>query len=232
MAQKVVLIHTVPPLVGVFADLGRRALPGAALSHILDEPLLEHVRQRGGIGGDDVQRLLSHVVEAAAIGANVALVTCSTISQAVDQVRPQAPIPVVKIDEAMAAQAVRIGRRLAVVATNRTTLEPTHSTLEEAARDAGMRVEIAEVYVDGALDALLAGEGVRHDDLVAAAVQDLAGSCDVVVLAQASMARVLDAPQLSGYETPVLASPPLALEQVRTLLQAPALPAVAAGEQP
>ena len=47
MSQTVVFIHTVPPLLPVFAQLGAELLPGVKVFHILDEPLIERVRRRG-----------------------------------------------------------------------------------------------------------------------------------------------------------------------------------------
>jgi hypothetical protein len=72
--------------------------------------------------------------------------------------------------------------------------------------------------VEGALPALLSGDGDTHDRLVRAAVDELSKSSDVVVLAQASMARVLTAIPAAERRVPLLSSPYLALAQVRTLL--------------
>lgn len=217
MPSRLVLIHTVPPLVEVFARLAGEMLPDVTLLHVLDEPLLEHVKQAGGIGDTDVARLAAHVEEAALVGAEAVLVTCSTVSPAVDGVRATAPIPVLKIDEAMVAEAVRKGNIIGVVATNRTTLEPTRHLLESEAARHGRPIAVDMRFVESALPALLAGDGATHDRLVAAAVADLAPQVDVVVLAQASMARALALIPPTG-STPVLASPPLALAAVVALL--------------
>lgn len=221
--QRLVLIHTVPPLVEVFTRLAAECLPGVQVLHVLDEPLLERVRAQGGLDPDDVDRLAGHVAAAAKIDASAVLVTCSTVSPAVDAVRPVAPIPVFKIDEAMIAQAVRTGSRIGVIATNRTTLEPTRHLLEAEAARTGRPIAVELVMVDDALPALLAGDGATHDRLVLAALHHLAPSVDVVVLAQASIARVLAAAAPEGLSpdalpVPVLASPHLALDQVRTAL--------------
>ena len=69
--------------------------------------------------------------------------------------------------------------------------------------------------VDGALPALLAGDTVLHDRLVVAALQESAPESDVIVLAQATMARVLEALANEPLAVPVLASPQLALAEVR-----------------
>ena len=75
MPNRVVFIHTVPPLVSVFTQLGADLLPGVILYHILDEPLVERVRRRGVLAPEDAERLAIHVKAAAEIGADVVLVT-------------------------------------------------------------------------------------------------------------------------------------------------------------
>ncbi|MCV4797023.1 Asp/Glu racemase, partial [Escherichia coli] len=73
----------------------------------------------------------------------------------------------------------------------KTTLEPTARLVEAEARAAGKAVELRTVLVEGAFEALQQGEGAEHDRRVVAALEKLLGEVDVVVLAQASMARLL-----------------------------------------
>ena len=168
--HRLVLIHTVPSLVEVFTRLAARELPGVALLHVLDEPLLERVRQKGMLDGEDVERLAGHVREAALVGADAVLVTCSTVSPAVDGARAQALFPVLKIDEAMVAEAVRLaalsGGRIGVIATNPTTLAPTCALIEAHAAQAGIQVTTETYMVEGALGYLLKGNTDYHDVLV------------------------------------------------------------------
>jgi Asp/Glu/hydantoin racemase len=218
MPKQVVFVHTVPPLLPVFAQLGAELLPGVKLHHILDEPMIERVRRRGVLAPEDAARLASHVDAAAQIGADAVLVTCSTMSPCVDTFRSTTPIPVLKIDEAMISEAVRLATRIGVVATSRTTLEPTRGLLEAEAARAGKTIEVELVFVDDALAALLAGSGETHDRLAKDAVMALAGRSEVVVLAQASMARVLEVIPEAARAAPILSSPHLALAQVAALL--------------
>lgn len=218
MNQRLVLIHTVPPLLEVFNRLSAELLPGVQTMHILDEPLLERVRRRGGLAAEDTARLATHVAEATEVGADAVLVTCSTVSPCVDDLRGAASIPVIKIDEAMIAEAVRLGSRIGVVATNRTTLEPTRALVEAEAQRAGKGITTELVLVEGALPALLAGDGETHDRLVKKAVLGLAQRSDVVLLAQASMARVMAIIPAAERPVPILSSPHLALAQVKALL--------------
>ncbi|GAB4540372.1 MAG: aspartate/glutamate racemase family protein [Anaerolineae bacterium] len=218
--KRLVLVHTVSPLLEVFNRLGAELLPGVQLLHILDEPIIERVRQRGQLAPEDSARLGTHVAIAESSGAHAVLVTCSTISPCVDDVRPGTNIPVIKIDEAMISKAVTLGTKIGVVATNVTTLEPTRQLLEAQARSAGKDIDIELVLVENALPALLSGDGATHDKLVKEAVLKLAQRVDVVVLAQATMARVLDVIPAPERKVPILSSPHLAIERVRDIIEA------------
>jgi Asp/Glu/hydantoin racemase len=216
-AGTLVLVHTVAPLVNEFARRCRDVLPRVRTFHILDEPLLERIRRHQGGRPEDLMRLTTHVELAMDIEANAVLVTCSTTSLLVESIRRDVAIPLVTIDEAMVAEAVLAGPRIGLVGTNHTTLEPSQTLIINEAARAGRHVEITAVIVPGALAALLRGDEATHDRLVAAAIADATATSDVVVLAQASMARAT-ALIAEQPHTPVLTSPDLALREVRRLL--------------
>jgi hypothetical protein len=119
----------------------------------------------------------------------------------------------------MIAEAVRLGPRIGVIATNRTTLDPTRTLLLAEAARRGKQIEVELVMVEGALPALLQGDGAAHDAQVRQAICDLATRSDVVVLAQASTARALDALVHAGLPAPVLSSPHLALRAAAELFK-------------
>ncbi len=213
-AATLVLIHTVAPLISEFARWCAEMAPDLNIYHVLDEPLLERIRRRGEGRADDAQRLLEHLEFAVSLNADVVLVTCSTVSLLVDSVRDLVDVPVIKIDEAMAAEAVRSGPRIALIATNETTLEPSMALILGESDRAGLPVEIRVVVVPDALAALLNGDEATHDQLVANAIVEAVPSADVIVLAQASMARATTRLDRGGPLIPVLTSPELALREV------------------
>jgi Asp/Glu/hydantoin racemase len=202
----------------VFDRLCSERLPQIHLLHILDEPLLERIRCQGGPTPDDITRLQSHVQAAATIGAGVVLITCSTLSPLADQLDLELDVPVVKIDQRMIERAVELGPKIGVVATSETTLEPTRKMLETEASRQGRQVGVKTLVVEGALAALLAGDARCHDKLIVEAMQSLTRWANVIVLAQASMARVLLDTKDGHFSVPVLSSPKLALAHVAALL--------------
>lgn len=214
----VAMIHTLPPLLPLFSALAEEILPGVGVLHVLDEPLLAIISRRGRLDETDAVRLASHFAAARQAGAAAALVTCSTLSPLVPGLRGDAGFWVEAIDDAMTARAVRMGRRIGLLASNTSTLAPTRHLLQEQAAAAGTETVICEELVEGALDALLAGDVATHDMRVAAGARELAPQVDVLVLAQASMARAL--PLMADLPVPVLASPRSAIEALRARLSA------------
>jgi hypothetical protein len=64
----------------------------------------------------------------------------------------------------------------------------------------------------------MSGDQTTHDQKVAAALISLSKEVDVIVLAQASMARVVDTLAPADKIVPILASPPIAMEYLATQL--------------
>jgi Asp/Glu/hydantoin racemase len=145
-------------------------------------------------------------------GADYIMVTCSSIGPAVEAGAKLIGVPVLRVDQPMADQAVRTGSRVGVIATLRTTLEPTADLISRRAAVAGKRVEITAKLAEGAFEALMSGDAAKHDTMVAAALKDLSKQVDVIVLAQASMARVVDTLAPEDKRVPILASPGIAVE--------------------
>ena len=185
-------VHTVLTLPATFAELAAELVPGAEVFHIADESLLGVTRRTGSLSPATRRRVLGHILSAADAGADAVVVTCSSIGPAVDAAQSFVPVPVLRIDEAMADEAVRLGTRIGVLATLRTTLEPTAELVERRARAAGKEAEVVARVAEGAFDALSARDRERHDELVRESLRELSRGVDVVVLAQASIARVAD----------------------------------------
>lgn len=215
----VAVIHTSPATVEVFSRLLAERLPQARVINMLDDSVLPQLRDNGADLAAVAPRWRQYARIAREQGADVILNACSSIGELCAPAQQELGIPVVRVDSAMAAQAVAGANRVAVVATLASTLGPTTRLLAETARAQQRAVEVEPILVDGAYAALVAGDRERHDDLVAAALAKAADQADQVVLAQASMARVL--PRLaSQQQARCLVSPELAVASVARALGA------------
>jgi Asp/Glu/hydantoin racemase len=207
--MRVGFLHTVPALAPRFDALLASGRPGSTAIHIVDAELLAEA-VRAGVGPEVVAEVAAHVRHLVAAGAQGVLVTCSSIGEATEAAADECPVPVVRIDTAMAERAVRLaadaGGRVAVLATLEATLGPTGRLLERLSTERSPRVRTR--VVAGALSAREAGDPERHDRLIAEALREEAEDAEVLVLAQASMASAAEGAALA---IPVLTSPDLAI---------------------
>jgi len=211
-ATTVGLLHTVPSLAETFDDLIRSAAADLRRIHVVDAWLLDTAR-REGVTPAVRDAVTGHVRHLESLGAHAVLVTCSSIGEAADaaaETAAVAGVPVVRVDAAMADEAVRIASgadrrgRIEVLATLSSTLGPTGRLVERATRDAHRPLQVSAELVAGAAAAHDRGDRDQVERLVSAAVIRAATHADVVVLAQASMAR---AASLADVPVPVLSSP-------------------------
>jgi hypothetical protein len=128
-------------------------------------------------------------------------------------------IPVVRIDDAMAALAVLTADTIGVAATLKTTLNPTSKLLQEKAREADKTISLHPLLMNDAYQALMAGNREKHDFILSQALTKLAEQTELVVLAQASMDGVVGRfPPEEQHK--YLSSPRLAMQQIKKMSDA------------
>ena len=216
---KLAIIHTTSATVDTMKTLAAELLPGCEVVNFVDDSILPQLGQNGGDLTAVEERLVHYARFAEQVGADVILEACSSVGEVVTKMQSAVSIPIVRIDDAMAEYAVQRGEHLGVAATLPTTLQPTTHLLRAKAQAAGKEVEITPLLIDGAYQKLMAGDRDGHDNLLVEKLGELARTVDTIVLAQASMARVL--PRLSAADQgKVLVSPRLAMERVQNVLAA------------
>jgi Asp/Glu/hydantoin racemase len=216
--KKLGLIHTSATLVPIFAQLCKEKLPGVETFNIADDSLVKGIVAAGSLTAQISRRVAGYIESAELAGADYIMVTCSSIGPAVEAGAKLAGVPVLRVDQPMADKAVAAGKRIGVIATLRTTLEPTADLIQRRAAIAGKRIKLTSRLAEGAFDALMSGDAAKHDALVAAALKKLSKQVDVIVLAQASMARVVDTLAPEDRRVPILASPGIAVDYLAGVL--------------
>ena len=219
MVPKITFIHTMPALTTTFSQLCQQILPPQVeLLHIADEILLRVVLAQGGLSPFIFRRVAQHVIAAEEAGATLVQFTCCSISPCASICSQLVTIPVLKIDEPMVDRALELGSRISVIATAPTTLKPTTNLVKQQAAHKGQDVQVEATLVEGALAALLSGNQQEHDRLVRTCIFHQMQHAQVVILAQASMARLLDTIPAQEQVVPLLTSPRLAIERLCTYL--------------
>jgi Asp/Glu/hydantoin racemase len=212
------LIHTSATLIPVFQELCKQYLPGVSTFNIVDDSLVKNIRERGELTPAIKKRVADYVASAEDSGADYILVTCSSIGAAVEEAAANAKVPVLRVDQPMADMAVETGSRIGVVATLQTTLGPTADLVRRRAALAGKEIELTSKLCEGAFEALMSCDAATHDALVADALRDLSKHVDVILLAQASMARVVDTLSAADKIVPIVASPPNAIKYLASVI--------------
>ncbi|MGG5810352.1 aspartate/glutamate racemase family protein [Falsiroseomonas sp. CW058] len=178
--------------------------PGVTLTHTLREDLLRDAEAAGGLTDAIAARTAAALEALATPGVDAVLLTCSTVGPGA--ARARAPVPVLRVDAALAEEATRSGGRVVVLCAVETTVEPTRAIFAEAAARHGATLDVR--LVPGAWAAFRAGDPARYHAIVAeAADAAFAEGAAQVALAQASMTGAV---ALSKGRKP-LASPPVGL---------------------
>ena len=211
--RPIAMIHTVTGLVPTFDALLRTEMPGWAGFNMVDESLLRSTIRDGVLSDLTSRRLAGMIASAVEAGAEAVVVTCSSLGPAVEAARSACPVPLFRIDEGMAEAAVQGAARIGVLATLATTLGPTTDLIRQTAERLGRSPTISSRLADGAFEKLVTGDTAGHDAIVAAHIVALCNEVDMVVLAQASMARAL-ATIAETLRVPVLTSPELGIRHV------------------
>jgi len=193
------LAHSVEPVNAEFA----RTWPECTRMNLLDDSLSADLARGGGVlDARMTARFIALAAYAIDTGAQGILFTCSAFGPCIDAVKARWPqVPVLKPNEAMIGDAVRSGaRRIGLVASFAPTLASMPAEFPPG-------VTVLPALADGALAALDRGDTAEHDRRVAAAARAVADQgCDVVVLAQFSLARAAPAVR-EAVGLPVLTTP-------------------------
>jgi Asp/Glu/hydantoin racemase len=214
--KRLTLIHTSGVMIPVFSDLCRELLPEIEAIHMVDESLLKDIIKDGCLTKPTARRVVNHILSADQAGTNAILVTCSSIGKATEIGRELVEPLVMRVDEPMARKAIQIGKRIGVIATLPSTLNPTVDLIK---RQGTEDLQVTAKLCEGAFEAVISGDTAAHDKIVSEGILQLAGRVDVIVLAQASMARVAGILPTDKVKVPVLSSPRLAIEHLASVLK-------------
>lgn len=215
---KVFAVHTALAMVEPTTELFKKHLPDVKLNHIVDDSLIQEVIINNMVTPSVAKRLMNCFFMAVDAGADIIFNTCSSIGEIAQMARKTVPIPLLKIDDPMAIEAVNIFSRIGVLATLPTTLEPTANLLKSVAADSGKEIQVTEGLAEGAFEAVMSGDRETHDNLILEASEIVADKVEVIVLAQGSMARMeKKLVQVSG--KPVLSSPESGVLGVKSFIE-------------
>ena len=215
-APRAVIVHAARPSLDPIMNYYPRHWPELRITNLLDDGVM------GLFASADWEPAHARLAEMihtghATYSAQAALVSCSAVTrEAMDALRAASPIPVMKIDEPMAAMAVAASRRIGLLVTFPPTLPISEKLIQSAA--GADTVELVSELVPSAIAALLAGDRAKHDAQLFAAADRLAGQgIGALVLAQVSMGPLVPALQ-ERLGIPVFSSLETSMAALRQML--------------
>ena len=216
-APKVGFVHTGVPIGMLLKKMMSDSMPDIPSFHIVDDSLIQDLLQSGEFTPSILKRLCAQILMAKEAGADIIMVTCSSIAPGVDFARKLVNVPIMKIDEPMAEKAIETANTVGVLATAKTTLVPSVQLIKQVAEKKGKSVKVESKLISEAFDFFLQGDMDNHDRLVKSAGLELAQQSDVLVLAQASMSHLAgEIEKASG--TPTLTSPQIAMDALKKMV--------------
>ncbi len=217
--MKIALVYTgvTPQLTELVEREVKKQCGECELISLQDPSIIKEVAAANRVNTNPAARLVTMYMEACQQGADAILNICSSVGDVADCAQPIAKylgVPIVRIDEEMCREAVRQGKKIGVMATLSSTLNPTKNTVLRVAREMGKEVEIIDALVEG-------GFGLDEEQfkaLMSKYAQEIADKCDVILFAQGSMAYCEeDIAKLTGKI--VLSSPRFGAIDLRKALQ-------------
>ena len=212
---RIALIHALAHSVAPINDVLAREWPECQRMNLLDDSLsADLARSARGLDAAMHDRFETLAAYAERTGASAILFTCSAFGSCIEAVAARRPgMPVLKPNEAMVIDASAMGRRVGLIASFAPTLVSMPSEFPAG-------VEVIPDLAEGAMEALNNGQWERHDEIVtASALRLVEQGCDVIALAQFSMARAQDAVR-RVVRVPVLTTPGSAVAFLRRRLGA------------
>ncbi|GHV36516.1 hypothetical protein AGMMS49546_01980 [Spirochaetia bacterium] len=214
MQKRVGVVHTFLYSVEDIKAQFKKYLPEVEMINIIDDSLLQEALANKGVTPNLIGRMYNYYKNLQDLGCVCALNQCSSVGEASDIVGKLINMPIAKIDGPMAEEAVRLGSKIAVIATAISTVEPSSRLVESKAKAAGKSVTVDRCFVEGAYEFLLkTGDKQKHNEMVTAKIRDAAKTHDVVVLAQGSMYHLL--PLVEDVKVPVLTSLETGIAQLK-----------------
>lgn len=214
--KRIGMIHTVKPMFLNFGAQIEKEIDDVTLFHIIDDHLVDSIREAGGIQAKHL-KILSHMIQ---VLENYELdyiaSSCSSLSDALDQLQPFCEVPLLKMDTPMLEKAIELGSEIIVLATAPTTITPTVNQLNQLAKAAGKKINVNAICLPEAGSLLFGGKLDEFVDYLIQKVETIEHK-SIIVLAQGAMACA-KTPLEDKFNIPVLESPTLFIENLKKIL--------------
>ena len=189
MKLAVVYTVTTPQLTAGIDEELRKNMDGINIdiASYADPSILQEARDNNGLTPGCARRLINLYEQGVDEGANLILNVCSSVGQVAKLAKPLYELSgtaFIRIDEAMALEAVRNATRIGVIATLPTTLNPTKELIRDCAAALGKEVHLVDALAEGAF-------GLNPEEFKQKLIEtgaNVRDRVDMLLFAQGSMA--------------------------------------------
>ena len=181
--KSILLIHTVPMTIETIGKYIYERKKEIVLENFLDEHILFLLKNN--CEKEAIERLIKILDLARETKRDKIMIVCSSLGTLLKKIEKNEDI--LLIDEKMLEQASK-NNNILVVATAKTTLEPTVNRILEKRKD----VKIETLFVENAIDEYRLGNRKTHDEYILSSIKEEVKEkrYDVVVLSQVSMGHL------------------------------------------
>ena len=213
MRKKLTILHTTLATTTTIPAMIRELYPDEFdIVNVLDDSLLNDIKCSGRMSASVIERFIQYACIAKNNGSDALLLACSSLGKAADIARELLDIPLYKIDEPMADQAVESGNNILVLGTVKSTLEPTSDLIRSKRKS--QEQSITCILIPDVFE-LYEIDREQHDQRIAEVIQEHLNTYDVIVLAQASMANAIQ--YITQGREKIVTSLPLGLKQLQEI---------------
>ena len=215
--MRVVMIHAIAESIPPVRMAFEQVFPEAEVINLLDEGLL--------IDFDDkltpklIRRMSSLVSYSADHGADAIGLACSVYAPAVETIKNLVDVPLVSSYGPVMADAVALGPKVGIIASEPATIRDAERYLREEARQQNSNVEPYPCLAQDLIQVLRQEGEAAFQIRLSEEVNKLAPQVDAVLLSQFSMAIALDHVS-SRCPVPVLSPPHSSARRLKELLLA------------
>lgn len=214
--HRIVLIHATPVSIDPIQAAFNKQWSDAETVNLLDDSLSKDLNS-----GDFERALIEHRIVTLGkygerLGADGILYSCSAFGREIDAAKKQLQIPVLKPNEAMFDEALKIGGKIGMIATFKPSIPSMEEEFYSLADELGKTAQLDSIFVADAMTALSRGDLQKHNALIGEASSVFA-DYQVVMLAQFSASQALPAVE-EQLGCTVLTSPLSAVRKLKNSL--------------
>jgi len=217
-SKRIVLIHALPHSIAPIKIAFDDYWPEAELVNLVDDSLSTDLSRAQNLSDKIIQRIITLGKYACSIDADGILYTCSAFGKAIDRVKQNVDIPVLKPNEAMFEEALLAGGRIGMLATFEPSVSSMEAEFRQQAAELRKEPELTTILAEEAMTLLDNGDTAGHNKSLAHAAATHFSKFDIVMLAQFSMAQAFS-PVSKTIGAAILTSPRSAVLKMKKLLQ-------------